>query len=137
MNLPAALCALHHEVAVLYSTIARRFDLTLQQAELLVQLDTESKSFGELARLLGCDKSNMTGMADRLARRGLLERRTDPTDRRITKPALTDAGTELADRIRKDFGAAIAQRCANLSSTDQDQLTRLADSMAGALAAER
>lgn len=133
MNFPAALCALHREVAVLYGATARRLDLTLQQAELLVQLDTESLSFGELARRMGCDKSNITGMVDRLVRRGLLLRQTDGADRRIVKPVLTGDGVALVARIRAEFEAVVADRCADLSSSDKKTMTALASVVSEAL----
>ncbi|WP_163512457.1 MarR family winged helix-turn-helix transcriptional regulator [Fodinicola acaciae] len=133
MDFPAALCALHREVAVLYGATARRFDLTVQQAELLRQLDLESLSFGELARRLGCDKSNMTGMVDRLVRRGLLVRQTDPDDRRIVKPVLTDEGDQLVVRIRAEFAAVVGQRCADLPATEKKQMAELAAVVSAAL----
>nr|WP_042197346.1 MarR family transcriptional regulator [Kibdelosporangium sp. MJ126-NF4]CEL22897.1 Transcriptional regulator, MarR family [Kibdelosporangium sp. MJ126-NF4]CTQ90037.1 Transcriptional regulator, MarR family [Kibdelosporangium sp. MJ126-NF4] len=137
MDLAAALCALHREVAVLYGSTARRFDLTLQQAELLIQVHGGSVSSGELARRLGCDKSNITGMVDRLDRRGLLRREPDPDDRRITRATLTEDGTALAARIRAEFAAVVDQRCAELSTADTAELARLADTVTGALAAAR
>jgi DNA-binding MarR family transcriptional regulator len=133
MNFPAALCALHREVAVLYGATARRLDLTLQQAELLVQLDSESLSFGELARRLGCDKSNVTGMVDRLVRRGLVTRETGLVDRRIVKPVLTGDGIALVAQIRAEFEAVVAQRCADLSSSDRKTMTALASAVSEAL----
>jgi DNA-binding MarR family transcriptional regulator len=47
---------------------------------------------GALARLLQCDASNVTWLADRLEARGFVERRSDPTDRRVKTLALTEAG---------------------------------------------
>jgi DNA-binding MarR family transcriptional regulator len=133
MDFPAALCVLHREVAVLYGATARRFDLTLQQAELLVQLDTESLSFGELARELGCDKSNVTGMVDRLVRRGLAVRQTDAADRRIAKPVLTAEGAALVAGIRAEFAAVVKQRCADLPASDRKKMTALAAAVSEAL----
>ena len=36
-----------------------------------------------LASLLKCDPSNVTFLVDRLEERGLVERQTDPADRRV------------------------------------------------------
>lgn len=46
----------------------------------------------ELADLLQCDASNVTGIVDRLEQRGLVERVPDPTDRRVKLLRLTAAG---------------------------------------------
>ena len=52
-----------------------------------------------LAECLGCDASNVTGMVDRLERRGMLERRDDPGDRRVKLIALTDEGATVRERV--------------------------------------
>ena len=52
----------------------------------------------DLAARLQCDPSNVTFLADRLEERGLVERRPDPSGRRVKLLALTPAG--LAMRIR-------------------------------------
>ncbi len=52
-----------------------------------------------LARVLHCHDSNVTGLIDRLERRGLLERRGDPKDRRVKLIALTKDGEKFRDRL--------------------------------------
>jgi DNA-binding MarR family transcriptional regulator len=54
---------------------------------------------GDLAGMLRCDASNVTGLVDRLAARGLVERRPAPHDRRIRHLVLTDEGRALRDRV--------------------------------------
>ena len=53
----------------------------------------------ELAERLKSDPSNVTGLIDRLEARGLVERRADPTDRRIKGLALTSAGASMRERL--------------------------------------
>jgi len=77
----------------------------------------------DLAGRLQCDPSNVTFLADRLEERGLLERRPDPSDRRIKLLALTRAG--LAVRIRIVQAAATNSPMARLSPADQQRLCRL------------
>jgi DNA-binding MarR family transcriptional regulator len=70
------------------------------QARALHELEVEQPiSMRELARRLGADPSNVTGLIDRLEARGLVERRPDATDRRIKGLALTSAGAELRERL--------------------------------------
>ena len=45
-----------------------------------------------LARSLHCHDSNVTGLVDRLEQRGLIERRSNPKDRRVKLIALTKVG---------------------------------------------
>src|SRR3954447_5933947 len=71
-----------------------------RQAQLLRLLDADTPvPMRQLACAMRCDPSNVTGLADRLERRGLVERRADPADRRVKALALTPDGA----RVREDF----------------------------------
>lgn len=86
--------------------IAQRHDLSAQQAQLLLRLDPEAPtSMRQLAQLLGCDASNVTGLTDRLERRGLVERRGLPSDRRVKQVAVTPEGMALAAQFRAEVSA--------------------------------
>lgn len=52
-----------------------------------------------LARSLHCHDSNVTGLVDRLEQRGLIERQSNPHDRRVKLIALTNAGETFRDRL--------------------------------------
>ncbi|OHV33897.1 MULTISPECIES: MarR family winged helix-turn-helix transcriptional regulator [Pseudofrankia] len=138
-DLAAALSALHRQVDVLYGVIARRFGLTTQQIELLchldnrAHLDSRAPSFGELAGMLGCDKTNVTGMVDRLERRGLVRRTPDPADRRVSRVTLSEQGAALAPQIRTAVAEAITDSCGSLDAADRGRLTDLARTAAHAL----
>lgn len=56
-------------------------------------------SMRELAARLACDASNVTGITDRLAARGLVERHEDGADRRVKHVRLTPAGMEVRERL--------------------------------------
>lgn len=74
--------------------------LTFPQAHALRLLDPDKPSpMSSLAELLVCDASNVTGIADRLEARGLVERRSVGADRRVKTLALTQAGVELRARV--------------------------------------
>ncbi|MGW5381288.1 MarR family winged helix-turn-helix transcriptional regulator [Nocardia sp. NPDC003963] len=107
-DLVAALGGLYREVNAFYGAIAREFGLTAQQIALLCLVQDQQPTFGEIAAALGCDKTNITGMVDRLERRGYLARQPDPADRRISRVAPTTAGVAIGEDIR----AAIAGRLA-------------------------
>ena len=74
----------------------------------------------ELATLLRCDSSNITGIVDRLEQRGLVERRAFEADRRVRHIVLTPHGEELRERIREQMREPpeILQRL-----SDEDQRT--------------
>jgi DNA-binding MarR family transcriptional regulator len=74
--------------------------LTFPQAHALRLLEPDAPvPMRSLAELLVCDASNVTGIADRLEARGLVERRSDEHDRRIKVLALTPRGTEMRERV--------------------------------------
>ena len=108
--LAAAFAGLHREVRAVYGIVARRLGITMQQAELLCALDGRQPSFGELAALLGCDKTNVTGMVDRLEKRGFLAREADAADRRITRVVLTGRGSAVRGDIRAALAEELAER---------------------------
>ena len=55
----------------------------------------EPRPMGVIADVMRCDASQMTWLVDRLEERGLVERRTTPTDRRVKSIALTPRGVEV------------------------------------------
>jgi DNA-binding MarR family transcriptional regulator len=83
--------------------VARRLSelgLTFPQAHALRLLEPDAPvPMSDLAERLLCDASNITGIADRLEGRGLVERRSEQSDRRVRVLALTDAGAELRERV--------------------------------------
>ena len=87
-------------VSAHFTTTVAELDLAPTQARALHELDLDRPiSMRELAERLKSDPSNVTGLIDRLEARGLVERRPDPTDRRIKGLALTPAGAQLRKRL--------------------------------------
>jgi DNA-binding MarR family transcriptional regulator len=83
-----------------FAAVVTELDLAPMQAKALHELDGEAPiSMRELANRLGADPSNVTGLIDRLEARGLVERRPDPSDRRIKGLALTSTGAKLRQRL--------------------------------------
>jgi DNA-binding MarR family transcriptional regulator len=70
-----------------------------QVSALLTLTPGEAIPMRDLAARLDYDTSNLSTLVDRLERRGAVERRTDPSDRRVKALALTAAGEQL----RADF----------------------------------
>ncbi|MFQ5554113.1 MAG: MarR family winged helix-turn-helix transcriptional regulator [Acidimicrobiia bacterium] len=92
------LFGLTERVRVHSEIIAGEFDLPLAQAAALLHL-RDPIPMSELATALTCDRSNITGIIDRLEERGLVERLTDAADRRVKQLVLTRAGHRMRDRL--------------------------------------
>ena len=80
--------------------IASEFELAPAQVMALGRLEPERPcAMSELAGALRCDNSNVTGIADRLEARGLVERRPGESDRRVKMLHLTPEGADLRERL--------------------------------------
>lgn len=66
---------------------------------LLWQRDNVTQS--ELSRLCCCARANVTGLVDRLEKKGVVNRRADPEDRRANRVVLTEEGRALAGPARR------------------------------------
>ena len=80
--------------------IASEFELAPAQVMAIGRLEPGRPcAMSELAGALRCDNSNVTGIADRLEARGLVERRAAERDRRVKMLHLTEEGAELRERL--------------------------------------
>ena len=81
---------------------ARRFGMTRAQWGVLFRLErSEGLKQSELAQLLEIQPITLTRLIDRLCDNGLIERRSDPNDRRAKRLFLTPAARPLLDRLNK------------------------------------
>jgi DNA-binding MarR family transcriptional regulator len=97
-------------------------DLGLSQGEVNALAQLEPRSGCTVAKLqaaTGQRASTLTGVINRLERRGLVERRMNPRDRRSFTIKLTDDGRQAAARVRRSFReldrtalAAVSERSA-------------------------
>src|ERR1700682_2072677 len=102
-----------------FAAAVAELDLAPVQAKALHELNVEPPiSMRELAERLKSDPSNVTGLIDRLEARGLVERRPDPSDRRIKGLAFTSPGARLRERLFARVYAA-PHALADLSESDQ------------------
>lgn len=83
-----------------FMALAAQEDLSPAQAHALRLLEPDRElPMRELADQLFCDASNVTGIADRLEARGLVERRVAENDRRVKALALTAEGRRVRERV--------------------------------------
>src|ERR1700759_1571507 len=99
---------------LVYRLIVRRageHELSMVQMRLLGVLRDRRPTINELARLLGLDKSSVSGLGDRRARRGLVPRAPSPAGGRAVLVGLTDAGralvAEAAAQLEADVSALL------------------------------
>lgn len=110
-------------------------DLSVIQARLLGVLRDRTPTMNELARLLGLDKSSITGLVDRAERRGLVERVPSSRDRRAILVVLTDAGRSLVASAAASFDADVLDLLSYLPGRDRVALPGIVSRLLVAYAA--
>jgi DNA-binding MarR family transcriptional regulator len=106
-----------------FAQVAAVHDLTPQQMMLIRSL-VEPRSMSEVATQRACDPSNVTGLIDRLEKRGLVARSAGEADRRVKMLSLTAAGRKVLRDIDRDLAKATADY-GNLDTAARNQLNRL------------
>ncbi|MGI8663693.1 MAG: MarR family winged helix-turn-helix transcriptional regulator [Acidimicrobiales bacterium] len=110
-------------------------DLTASQASALGSIAKSGPlTVGELAEVERVTSPMITKIAKNLEEAGLVTRSPDPTDKRITRLALTGAGRRRLERNRTRKAAWLATRLRELDASDLEAieaiipvLERLAD----------
>jgi DNA-binding MarR family transcriptional regulator len=132
MSLPQALGRLRVTMENTHTQVSRELGLTAQQAELLCAA-MRPTPVGDLARALHCDRSNVSRLVDRAASRGLLYRRADEIDARVSVIELTAEGQTLAERFIATLEARLEPLLATWSTKRQqaavETLAALADGL--------
>ncbi|MFF2124048.1 MarR family winged helix-turn-helix transcriptional regulator [Streptomyces olivochromogenes] len=106
--------------------IAGQQDLSIIQARLLGVLRDREPTMNQLGRLLGLDKSSISGLVDRAQRRGLVTRTVSANDRRVFLVSITDAGRQLIEQLAAQFAEQIELSVAPLPDADRQRLSQLA-----------
>ncbi|MFJ2391664.1 MULTISPECIES: MarR family winged helix-turn-helix transcriptional regulator [unclassified Streptomyces] len=125
VDLIGSVVARYHED---YEDAAAEHALTGAQARLLGLLSLEPLPMRRLAQKLKCEPSNVTGIVDRLEARGLVERRPDPSDRRVKLAAATEEGRRVAHSLRDSLRFA-REPLAGLSREERVSLRDLLQRM--------
>jgi DNA-binding MarR family transcriptional regulator len=92
-----------------------------QVTALLTLRPGEAVPMRRLAAALDCDASNLSSLVDRLERRGAVERRPDPDDRRIKALVLTQEG----ERLRASFWRGVTEDPGPLAPLRKKELRTL------------
>jgi DNA-binding MarR family transcriptional regulator len=122
-ELAEALVRLSHLVQCVFTDVSRDHDLTPQQTQLLCVLTRGPVGMKELGRSLHLEKSSLTGLVDRVERRGLVTRVRDPYDGRAFHVALTRQGTRLAVEAHADICVRLGKFATDLDLADRQLLT--------------
>jgi DNA-binding MarR family transcriptional regulator len=108
-----------------FARVSARHELTAAQARLLCVLTDGPRAMGELAAILGVEKAAMTGLTDRIERRGLVRRTAVPGDRRACHIELTPSGEARALAVHDQVAADLGALTSGLSATRREEFLRV------------
>jgi DNA-binding MarR family transcriptional regulator len=95
-----------------------------------VLLREEEATAGTLAREAGLSPNSITVMLEQLERSGVVTRRRDDADRRVSWVSLTDKGrAELAD-VRAQWDVAFAEGFADVAASDLEVASAVLERLA-------
>lgn len=117
---------------------ARQFGMTRAQWAVLAKVDrNEGQKQAELADAMEMAPISLTRLIDRLCDSGLIERRSDDTDRRIKRLYLTEAARPLVAKLAVLRADLMSVACEGLSETEMhglvDHLETIKDNIRAAL----
>ncbi|MGK8522697.1 MarR family winged helix-turn-helix transcriptional regulator [Nocardia asteroides] len=81
-----------------FTAAAASENLTASQGKALTVLRRGPVAMRALAETLACDASNVTGIINRLEKRGLVRREVNESDRRVTNLVITPEGERVMIR---------------------------------------
>ena len=119
---------------------SRRFFASLGSSEaqfnLLIALAQANGPMtqNELSHALLVDKSNITGLLDRMEKSGLTQRNSVAGDRRSHHVTLTAAGRNLVEELRTTYSLVIAKIMESFTPDEQETLIRLTAKLRTAVA---
>jgi DNA-binding MarR family transcriptional regulator len=117
--------------------VLRPLGLTDSQFNALAVLRYQSEDGAldqsSLGRMLVVNRSNVTGLIDRMERAGWVERTSDRNDRRVKKVRLTPEGRRLLDRADRLYIRRVYDVMGSLSSREREQLEQALEKVRAAL----
>jgi DNA-binding MarR family transcriptional regulator len=90
--------ALAERMRTHFAEVTADFGLSSMEGRALFEL-AKPTPMGELANLMHCDASYITGITDRLEEQGLVERQANAGDRRVKHLILTNRGKQIREAM--------------------------------------
>lgn len=109
---------LHRWATASVQTHRVRSDLSLRQLGALFLIREGMSSPGALARRAHVTPAVVTGLLDRLERRGYVRREDEPADRRRIRVVLTDAGLAASREVEGALAESLAAQLATASRAE-------------------
>lgn len=127
-TLPAdvVLVRLSFLVQSIYAELCAKYDLGPAQAQLLCVIKDQPRGMTELTRILRLERPGLSGLVDRIERRGLVCRGTAEHDRRAVTLNPTPRGKEIVEAFYAEVSERLLAIVAHLPAGERRQFERLA-----------
>jgi DNA-binding MarR family transcriptional regulator len=113
-------------------------ECTMPRFDLLANLDREDgQTLAALSRRMLVTAGNVTGLVDRAERDGVVERRSDPVDRRLSRVYLTSKGRELVHALLPKHTHDVTDLLSALDPGERRELRRLLGKLRDSLLGRR
>jgi DNA-binding MarR family transcriptional regulator len=113
-------------------------ECTMPRFDLLANLEREDgQTLAALSRRMLVTAGNLTGLVDRAERDGVVERRPDPSDRRLSRVYLTERGRELVQAVLPTHAQHVTDLLSALDAGERRELRRLLGKLRESLQARR
>jgi DNA-binding MarR family transcriptional regulator len=117
--------------------VLQGFGLTQAQFDILMLLRYQtadgSADQTTLGKMLVVNRSNVTGLVDRMEREGLVTRIGDPADRRVKRVRMTPAGGRALERAEQAYAARTREVVAGFTPASLAELCRSLEAVRTAL----
>ncbi|MFC1670372.1 MarR family winged helix-turn-helix transcriptional regulator [Spirochaetota bacterium] len=101
------------------------FPINLSQLKAMSAFDEEGQfTMGELCKVANVKMPSMTEMIDKLENEGFLARARDTKDRRVVRVQMTEKGRKVHKKILGRRSNELVSMYGELSTKDQNELTR-------------
>lgn len=125
-NIGVILATLSREQRKRMDALLTDYGLHVGQDMVLMNVsEADGCTQNEIAECLGVQPATVTRMLQRIERNGLIERRKDPDDNRITRVYLTEAGRQQEGRLTDLWAQVEADLVKGMTPLEQALLRRL------------
>ena len=108
---------------------------TMPRFDLLANLERQDgQTLAALSRRMLVTAGNLTGLVDRAERDGVVQRRADPRDRRLSRVFLTAKGRQLITEVLPLHADHVGELLAGLDAGERRELRRLLGKLRDSLA---
>lgn len=109
-------------------------EMTMPRFDLLANLSrSDGQTLASLSRSMLVTAGNLTGLVDRAARDGMVERRADPDDRRAWRVHVTPKGQRAFRDAERRHASRVTKLFAGLTPAELSTLSRLLDKLRASL----